>query len=692
MNKKNIGFEKRFEIIKSIQGGMGIIHISIDHAHNDRPVALKTIRPEFLRDLNSRTRFIEEANIWIHLGIHQNIVQAYEIINNIERHPFIILELIPTPRGKNNPSLASWIYPNSKISIEKLLSYSIHISRGMKYTVSKIPNLVHRDLKPSNILINVNDCAMITDFGLAKCRKISINSLPSKSYQSIEKNKTRGVVGTPLYMAPEQWTGAPIDIRTDIYAFGCIMFEMYTGKPVIQPTDLEKIAQDHCAGFAQEAVRRVSFPDLLGDLILQCLSVNPNDRLLSWSDLEKELLKIYKNIIHKTPPVEQSSEENEFVELRKVGMSYIGIGAALKEIGLKEDAKRYFIKSLEIGEKNGYKRIEMHSLARLGNIYKEIDPNKANKFFRGAIDIAFQEKDFYQFIINYNDYSVFLFQTGNIEQAFWYSDEALKLSKPINDPYLTIVSTLNVAESKFFRNQIDEALSLYQNALEISQKSGFKRLEALILGNLGNFFVNSGELQKGIEYSKKSKTIASDIGDHTGVCRMFINIGQGNFYQNNFEESIKNYDKAISLAKQIQDTKTLAIAIGSIGLVYMEVKNYSEAFKNFITALKYAKNIKNKKIQLSSYLNLGWVNFELKNFQEAKSFFSNAITLALEIQSPYELSQALWNMGQAYDAENRFQDAAYYFKSAINVMKEIGHKDLQYKTYLLHKYIREKKL
>ena len=86
------------------------------------------------------------------------------------------------------------------------------------------------------------------------------------------------------------------------------------------------------------------------------------------------------------------------------------------------------------------------------------------------------------------------------------------------------------------------------------------------------------------------------------------------------------------------------------------------------------------------------VRLSLKNYQEAKSFFSNAITLALEIQSPDELSQALWNMGQAYDSENRFQDAAYYFESAINIMKEIGHKDLQNKIYLFHKYLREKKL
>src|SRR3990172_4695752 len=108
----------------------------------------------------------------------------------------------------------------------------------MQYATEKIPGFVHRDLKPENILVgtdklpgtNINRLR-VTDFGLAKTLAVSgVNSIID-DVSELKPNQiqfTRGV-GTPLYMAPEQWKGEPVGVFTDVYAFGCILAEMLTG-------------------------------------------------------------------------------------------------------------------------------------------------------------------------------------------------------------------------------------------------------------------------------------------------------------------------------------------------------------------------------------------------------------------------------------------------------------------------------
>ena len=204
---------------RSMMGGMGVVYFCLDHGNNKKPVALKTFKPEFLPNREARDRFLREGTAWVNLGSHPHIVKCHAV-EYIDPVAFLSLELISKEQGMEDASLRSWM--RAPMKVEQALLFALQIARGLAYANIKIPGFVHRDLKPENVLVgadklpdtNVNRLR-VTDFGLAMILKEESGRLKGEGE---ETHLTRGIVGTPLYMAPEQWNNQDVGIYTDLYA------------------------------------------------------------------------------------------------------------------------------------------------------------------------------------------------------------------------------------------------------------------------------------------------------------------------------------------------------------------------------------------------------------------------------------------------------------------------------------------
>ena len=178
---------------------------------------------------------------------------------------FITLQLIPPLPGLKDPSLRSLLTPGIPISLEQCLHVGLHVARGMNYATSKIPGLLHRDLKPENILIGPDGSARITDFGILKVLNINDihyqynNHFPVFSHDKL----TKGILGTPLYISPEQWAGSNIDERSDIYALGMILLECLLGYIPLNTTNIETIITSHINGAPYSELCKSSLIQLL---------------------------------------------------------------------------------------------------------------------------------------------------------------------------------------------------------------------------------------------------------------------------------------------------------------------------------------------------------------------------------------------------------------------------------------------
>lgn len=210
----------KYEIIKCLgQGGMGGVYLA-EHVTLRKRFAIKILRKTLIDDEVVVERLRREAKACAML-IHQNLVSVFDFGVTETGFPYIVMEFI------DGVDLTE-VIDNSKIDPRRVARLSIQICRGLEAAHAK--DVVHRDLKPSNILVSnpgaADESIRIVDFGIAK------SELPGGEMQHL--TQTGEVLGSPAYMSPEQIQGIDVDGRSDIYAFGCILYEMLTQKQLFR--------------------------------------------------------------------------------------------------------------------------------------------------------------------------------------------------------------------------------------------------------------------------------------------------------------------------------------------------------------------------------------------------------------------------------------------------------------------------
>lgn len=259
--------ERRYRIAALRRGGMGIVFLCFDQ-DSQVPVAIKTFQDRFLLDEASIDRFIAEAEIWVHLGQHRNIVTAYTVLR-IGNRPYILLEYVPSA-AQDGSDLASLI-ARSKLDDVKASSIAIQVCLGLEHAEARFREtgkvFAHRDVKPTNILITPDGTVKVTDFGLATAAVAD------------ESGLKQGVAGTPPYMSPEQWRGEACDSRSDIYSLGCVLYELVTGRPAFRYRSLDLYRQHHIAVMPPRPSEVVAGASpTLDAVIMRCLQKNPGSR------------------------------------------------------------------------------------------------------------------------------------------------------------------------------------------------------------------------------------------------------------------------------------------------------------------------------------------------------------------------------------------------------------------------------
>jgi len=261
-----------FEITEMIgRGGMGVVYLARD-TKLDRSVAVKSIPAKMASDSTARKRFRREAKLLASLN-HPNIAVIHEILEE-EKSGYLVLEYVP------GETLAERI-AGEPLTLEQALSIGQQIAKAV--SAAHEQGVVHRDLKPSNIKITPDGRVKVLDFGLAKASVIAPKS------SEITETQPGRVVGTPAYMSPEQARGKGTDTRTDIWSFGCIMYQMLTGQlPFEGETATDTLARIIEREPDWNALSQ-STPANVRALLQRCLKKDPEHRLANIADASSEI-------------------------------------------------------------------------------------------------------------------------------------------------------------------------------------------------------------------------------------------------------------------------------------------------------------------------------------------------------------------------------------------------------------------
>ncbi len=245
------------------RGGMGSVYLGTDTSL-ERPVALKVLSPEIAHDPEVVARFEREARAQARLR-HPNVAQIYFIGEERGLH-FFALEFL------EGPALDE-VLAQRRLPWTEALEYTIAAARGLRAALAH--GFIHRDVKPSNLVLDREAGIKILDFGLVK----SLNG-------DAELTRNGAIIGSPLYMAPEQGRGEDVDHRADIYSLGCALYHMLTGRPPFSgPSPVGVIAM-HMTERAP-AVRSIApdVPEALARVVERMMGKTPADRFPGYDEL-----------------------------------------------------------------------------------------------------------------------------------------------------------------------------------------------------------------------------------------------------------------------------------------------------------------------------------------------------------------------------------------------------------------------
>jgi len=429
--------QDRWEVHQIQRGARGIVYLVYDH-DTHLSYAAKTLTEEVLTsDATLAERAVPAAQVWIALGGHSNITQAHSI-EVVDGQPLIFLEHV------SGGSLRDWLgLPRLTQDLSQLVRLALQCCDGLLHA-SAHGLTVHGQLTPQNCLMTRDGVLKVTDFGLASLmsRSADLGAVPA------------------THLAPELFDDpARMDVRTDVYAFGVMLFQMAMGKVPFTGQTWQELAHlqrtqpppplsPQCAAFAP--------------LIEACLVPDPAQRCGDFHALRARLAEIYEGLAHTSAPPPVVGPEFEV-------MQWNDRGAGLESLGRYEDALACYDRALDLNSRDDltwvHRGTVLEALGRTDDALAccdhalQLNPRSEQALVAKGMMLGAQ---------------------GQIEEARTYCDRALKIN-PRNEQ-----AWVNMGVALDALNRGMEALGCYNNALTLNPRNAEAWFNAgVVLGELG---------------------------------------------------------------------------------------------------------------------------------------------------------------------------------------------------------------
>jgi len=613
----------RYLVHQALMGGMGEVYLCLDEHPPIEPIALKTFQGSSpaLEGI-----FKQEVSNWIALEKHPNIVRCFWM-QELDNIPFMALEWVAGEEGKGT-DLRSWLR-RGPLDLKLALKFTIDIVRGLQHAQQKSPGIVHRDLKPDNVLVNQSRQAKITDFGLATVAQTSSLEIAAAADETAvgQSRYVGNIVGTPAYMPPEQWRGENVkllDFRTDLYAVGCILYELLTGQRPYEGLTVSELRAQHLG--APLPVLDGNFPSAIQSILDGCLAKSREDRFGRLDLLLEALKAIYKT--HSGESI-LDARAGEFT-----AVDYFNRGSTFDQLDDEERAIADFDQALRLDPTLGLSYMGRGiSYGKLGQNQRAIadfdqalrlDPTLSNAYHNRGISYG---------------------KLGQNQRAIADFDQALRL-----DPTL----------ARAFSGRGQNYSELGQNQRAIADFDQALRLDP----TLSNAYYNRGNCYS--ELDQQARAIADyDQALHLdpALVDAYYNRGHSHSVLGNEKHAIADYDQALRL------NPTFAHAYGNRGFSYGNLGQFEQALSDFEQALHYDSNY------ADAWFNKGVVLASSDRLQEALHCLEKADALGHR-QAAGVLEQVRQMLVQVH-TQQQSDGQELIIRRSITIYQQVGEVGLR---------------
>lgn len=572
------------------EGGFGIVYLATQTSDGSL-CALKTFREGFLDNPDAREAFKKEATVWVGLDDHPCILAARWVEETYGRL-FVEMDYIPKDK-QGRVTLTDHIGAASgAFELNQALEWAVQFCLGMEHANGHGIRC-HRDIKPGNILITPDGMLKIADFGLAAAAETALRTRTADGESMVAAGtggipgmtvfgtRGKGWCGTPGYVAPEVYRGERADVRSDIYSFGAVLWQMAAGS-AFSPFHVEVHRRDDpnrwVAAYMEAVYRRQKAGNIrptagpMQAIVHRCLAFHPHRRYRNFSCLRKDLEALCAQWTERQIRAPEPRETSTAFWANK--------GASLDPLGRYEEAIACYDKALEIDPSLASawsnKGNSLHNLGRYEQAVAchdkavEIDPSLANAWSNKGVTLGVLGR--YEEAIACYDKALEIdpdlasawsnkgnsFEhLGRYEEAVACHDNALEI-----DPRLAGAWT-NKGKSLYALSRYEEAVACYDKALEIDPR------DADAWSNKGASLTPLGYFVEAITCYNK----ALEIDPHLAAA--WSNKGASFQLLGSYEKAVACYDKALETDPRVADVWfNKAIAEESTGRSREAVDSY----------------------------------------------------------------------------------------------------------------------
>jgi len=582
-------------------GGMGVVYRAHD-TRLDRDVAIKVLPTDRPLSQNARARFQREAMAASALN-HPNIITIYEV-NSDDNTDFIVMEYV---RGATLASLLK----NRKLALSEAIRYCIQIADAL--TKAHAAGIIHRDLKPGNIMVTEDGLVKVLDFGLAKFDPATADGETTDAELTHQFTLTQpgAVTGTVAYMSPEQARGERVDARSDIFSFGIVMFEMFSGHlPFVGPNSIALLHNLHFSPPRDLTQLRPDVPKPLASLISRMLQKQTDKRIQTMAEVSTELRRGGAGLVD-GPLTWHPSEAT--IDLASLPASKLG-RLSRKNLWLTAG---FLVLLVLAGIGTWRWRKRSNPPQPVGTLEAPVDDNAYALYRRARQDLDHWDRE------------------GNVDNAIKVAERAMQLDSQSAASYAAL------GEAYYLKNRANPDPQWMKLASEYANK-------AVALDN----YLAAGHISLGL--------VKMESGDSTGAEKEFRTAADQDpksaaphrWLGKLYDKTSRDKEAVQELQRALQLDPNDWASYMELGLNAYQAANYKGAAENWEQALKVESD------NVPALRNLGAVYHSLGRDDDAAA----ALQHALEIKPSADVYN---NLGTIRFYQGRYQDAVPAFEKSI---------------------------
>jgi eukaryotic-like serine/threonine-protein kinase len=618
-------------------GGMGVVYRAHD-TRLDRDVAIKVLPTDRPLSQTARARFQREAMAASALN-HPNIITIYEV-NSEDNIDFIVMEYV---RGA---TLAS-VVKKRKLELGEAIRYCIQIADAL--TKAHAAGIIHRDLKPGNIMVTEDGLVKVLDFGLAKFNPsaASDGEITNTEPNQFTLTQPGAVTGTVAYMSPEQARGERVDARSDIFSFGIVMFEVFSGHlPFTGPNSIALLHNLHFSPPRDLTQMRPDVPKPLVSLISRMLEKKTEKRIQTVAEVASELRRGAVGLVDGPITWHPSDATMDMARpprslRRRFANRQIWMAAGLLVLlvlagfegwrVLRKPAQGSQASPVDDNAYALYRRAreELDHSDRVGNV------DAAIKLLERAVQLDPQSAASYAALSEaYENKNVFNPDSQWSKLASEYANKAVSL-----DGYLA-AGHESLGMAKMMSGDSAEAEKQFRAAVDLDPKSAVPHRDlGLLYDKTGKPDQAAAELKRALELDPKD-------------WKTYLASGLNAYQAGRFKEAASAWEMALQLEPDNVP------ALRNLGAVYHSLGRDDDA----VAALQHALEIKPVS---DVYTNLGTILFYQGKYDKAVPAFEKAVELGANNFDSWG------NLGDAYRWSSTNQDKAKpAYEHAIQLVRE----------------------